>query len=390
LTVFRRWYFLLFLAALFLAGTVYAQSGVRFENVTAVYEFGKQVTFTAEIRGEEIRKVTLFVQADGEPQARTYVFQPRLDKTYVWTLSLVQDALPPFARVRYWYGVETDAGNVLSPRYSFNYVDDRFDWQELAGDQVTVHWYAGDLAFGQAALEIAAETVRRMRPLAPVPDGFHLDVYLYASYEDMAGTLGEGTPAWVGSHAYPGLSTALVVAAPEVGQRAHMEKQIPHEVMHILLDVTTDGRAGALPAWLREGLASLAEWTPDAEYARALESAAGQGALLPIADLCVVFPLDSSGAYLAYAESDSFVRYLRGQYGDDGLQRLSQAYAAGRDCNGGIWTAFGVPLDLLDYRWREATLQQNLWGILWRDLGGYLVLWLLVLLIPFFGFFRRK
>lgn len=388
--MFRRWGFLLLLAVLFLAGTAYAQGGLRFENVTATYEFGKQATFTAEIRGENIRKVTLFVQADGASQARAYAFQPRLDETYSWTLSLTKDVIPPFAQVRYWYGVETDTGSVLSPRYSFTYVDDRFNWQELTGEQVTVHWYAGDLPFGQVALEVAEETLRRVRPLAPVPAGFHVDVYLYASYEDLAGTLGEGTPAWVGSHAYPGLSTALVVAAPEVGQRAHLEKQIPHEIMHILLNVTTDGRAGALPAWLREGLASLAEWTPDADYAQALESAARQGSLLPIADLCAAFPPDSSGAYLAYAESDSFVRYLRGQYGDDGLQQLIQAYATGRDCNGGVWATLGVPLDLLDYRWREATLQQNLLAILWHELGSYLVLWLLVLLIPFFGFFRQK
>jgi hypothetical protein len=378
------------LLAFGLAGRAHAQGGVRFENVEAVYVFGKRVTFQAKIHGEDIRSVTLFMQAEGEPQARSYSLAPRLDETYTWTVLLQQDTLPPFAHVRYWYGVETGRGNVLSPRYSFDYVDDRFEWKELTGAFTTVHWYAGDLSFGQSALEIADETVRRMRLLAPVPERYHLDIYLYASYADLAGTLGEGVPAWVGSHAYPGLSTALVVAAPEVEQRAHMEKQIPHEVMHLLIDAASDGRADLLPAWLREGLASLAEWTPEIGYAQALEIAAQQGTLLSMSELCVTFPLDNARAYLAYAESDSFVRYLRHQYGDDGLWRLTQSYAAGRDCNGGAWDAFGVPLDLLDYRWREATLEENLWAALWRDLSGYLVLLGLVLLTPWLALFHKK
>ena len=37
------------------------------------------------------------------------------------------------------------------------YSDDRIDWQTLEGDVVRVHWYEGDEAFGERALQIGDE-----------------------------------------------------------------------------------------------------------------------------------------------------------------------------------------------------------------------------------------
>ena len=264
--------------------------------------------------------------------------------------------------------------------------DNRYDWQTLTSGPIRLHWYAGDLAFGQAALDVALATLDRMRPLAAPSATEALDVYIYASYEDLAGALGEGTAVWVGSHAYPDLAAALVVVAPGVDQRATMEQHISHEVMHLLLNQSTGGRASRLPLWLREGLASQAEVIPYPGYAQALFAARDERAILPVGDLCLAFPPDSGRAYLAYAESDSFVRYLRGRFGDEAMRQLIAAYAEGRDCESGIWQVYGLPLDLLFWQWREAVLGENAWALALRDLAPYLVLAGVVLLVPFLQF----
>ena len=65
---------------------------------------------------------------------------------------------------------------------------------------------------------------------------------------------------------------------------------------------------------------------------------------MPIADICDAFPLDASRAYLAYAKSQSFVRFLRDTYGTASLQALVSAYADGLGCEQGVTRALNTSL----------------------------------------------
>ncbi len=386
--MFKRAVRIFLFLALWGGGLARAQSGADGFTAQVTYAFAQEMIFRVRLPAHVSPdgEVFAFVQAEGEPQARVLHLQPQPDGSYLGRLDLNQAALPPFALVRYWFGAEQEGKNLLSQRYTLRYVDNRYPWQTLAEDGVNVHWYAGDLAFGQAVLETALATRERMRPLAPFPAEARLDVYVYASYEDLAGTLGEGAAAWVGSHAYPGLSVALAVVPPGVEQRARMEQHISHEVMHILLDFSTEGRTANLPLWLREGLASLAEPVPDAGYEQALRAARAENALLPLDTLCLAFPPDSGRAYLAYAESASFVRYLRARFGDQALRHLVQVYADGRDCASGVQAVYGVSLDALNHQWRSDALEENPWQLALPALAPYLVLVAIVLLVPLWQF----
>ncbi len=378
------------LAVLLLAGVfpAQAQGGLGFADVQHEYLFGQQARFSVRLTGETPpQRVLLFVQAQGESQARTFTLTPQGEGRYQTELDLHTASFPPFAEVQFWFGAETEKEVFFSQRYTFRYADNRYPWQTLAAEAVRLHWYAGDAAFGQAALDVALATVNRMRPLAPLPEGRQLDVYIYASYEDLASALGEGAAVWVGSHAYPGLSVALVAIAPGVDQRAQMETHIPHEVMHLLLAASVPEGAERLPAWLREGLASLAEVIPDPGYRQALQAAYEEDALLPLRDLCTAFPPDSRRAYLAYAEADAFVRYLRGQYGDETLRRLVRAYADGRSCEKGAEQILGLSLDELMRQWQAAEWGETVWLLVLRRLAPYLVLAGAILLTPLWQFF---
>ncbi len=381
---------LVWLGLLWMTTGVHAQTDVQFEAVQVRYTFAETMTFSAQVTPSDapLRSVTLFLQAPGESQTRVYVFEPHPDGHYDFTLPLEDAALVPFSQLTFWYGATLDDDTtILSVRYHFTYDDNRFTWQTLESGQISVHWYAGDLAYGQMALDVAAQTAARMQTLAALPSDARLNVYLYASFEDLRAALPSEEAEWVGSHAYPPLGVALVTVPPGVEQRSQMERQIPHEVMHVLIYQSVSGDYDNLPVWLREGLASQAELHTNPDYAQTLQAASQAGAILHLSDLCQTFPLDSGRAFLAYAESDSFVRWLRGKYGDASLRSLMQAYADGLSCSQGAWQALGTPLDLLEYRWREDVLGERAWRVALRALWPYLVLLASILLVPFWQFF---
>jgi hypothetical protein len=185
----------------------------------------------------------------------------------------------------------------------------------------------------------------------------------------------------------------MVVIEPGAEQSILMEQRIPHELMHVMLYRRVGAGYGNIPTWLREGMATLAEIYPNPDYDRVLADAAATDKLIPLKDLCASFPANAGEAFLAYAESRSFARYLHGTYGSAGLLSLAASYADGVDCERGTERAFGVSLSKLELDWRESVLGQKALGLALRNMMPYLVLLCLVLLVPFLGglsLIRRK
>jgi hypothetical protein len=138
------------------------------------------------------------------------------------------------------------------------------------------------------------------------------------------------------------------------------------------------------PAWLLEGIASMVEY-PNPDYRYALDVASKKDALIPFENLCASFPTDVSNASLAYAQSQSFVTYIRETYGTSGLTRLTKSYSEGFNCELGATNALGTPLSQLDARWRESVLGQNITGVAIRNLLPFVLLMALVLVVPVWG-----
>jgi len=107
--------------------------------------------------------------------------------------------------------------------------------------------------------------------------------------------------------------------------------------------------------------------------------------LIPLKDLCTSFPSEEGQAFLAYAESRSFARYLHDTYGSSGLMSLTAAYADGLDCEHGTERAFGTSLSTLEEKWRSSISGQNRLLPALQNISPYLVLLCLVLIIPFIG-----
>jgi hypothetical protein len=177
----------------------------------------------------------------------------------------------------------------------------------------------------------------------------------------------------------------MVTIEPGAEQRITMEQRIPHELMHVMLYRNVGAGYNNIPAWLREGMAALAELYPNADYDRVLANAVTNNNLIPLNDLCLSFPTDAGQAFLAYAESRSFTGYLHETYGSSGLQNLVRSYADGVNCERGTERAFGVALSRLETEWRSAVLGQNALLSALQNISPYLVLLCPVLVIPLIG-----
>jgi hypothetical protein len=265
-------------------------------------------------------------------------------------------------------------------KLTFTYEDNRFAWQTLDSDPFRVHWYEGDVSFAQDVLNTAQAGLERARSLLSLaePAG-RIDIYAYASGQEMQSTLRLGGLSWIAGHADPELGIMIVTLAPGPDQRRETERQIPHELMHILMYQAIGPAYYSLPTWLKEGLASNNEPRPNPDYYIILQSAVEKESLIPLIYLCQSFPSDSS-VYLAYAESASFISYLHLVYGPAGLQSLVERYVAGMGCEQAPEAAVGRSLGQLETDWRRTTLGEDVLLSAFENLLPWFILIALALL----------
>ena len=400
MTLNRASYFPLFtflviaLAILSNAHPTEAQSGIELEDVRAEVKFGERVTFFATVKTSvPLQSVSIIIldESQGIRQMEPLNVQP--DGHTEFILDTKQTVIRPFSDLKWSYQFTlSDGSSTNSEIYSVRYADDRFAWQTLQSGTLSVHWYSGDSSFGQAALDTVQAGLSSVSRLVAVDLAQPIEFYIYANANDLRATLNEEDSHWIAGHADPSLGVVMVVIEPGADQKITMEQRIPHELMHVMMARAVGAGYQNIPAWLREGTATLVEMYPNSDYDRVLADAAANNDLIPIADLCASFPADTGQAFLAYAESKSFTNYLHETFGSSGLLKLASAYADGIDCKSGIEQAFGVSLSLLEARWHSAAFGKKSILPALQNMTPYLVLLCLVLIVPLIGILttRRK
>ena len=379
--------------------TVIAAERITVVESKASHSFAQQVTFTLRATSDvDITQVYLFFHATGDERAESVsvAIEPSREISVNHVHQLRHSPLPPFATVNFWWQIEDAAGDSLTTeRQQFQYTDNRFRWEQVSTNGLTVHWIEGqgDPAFGQAALDIAQASVEAINTelRAPVPDS--IDVYIYDAQHNLDAAMVLTGREWVSGQAHPELGVVVVAIPFGDGHTSRMMRYIPHEITHLLVyQAVKPANYGYVPEWLDEGLATANERLPTPEYAVALEEARAQGQLLPMEDLCVPFSPNSHTAFLSYAQSGSVVQFVRQRYGAQGIRALLTAYADGASCEGGVQEALNISFSGLETAWQASLEPQASWRVLVKQIGIWVGLWLLSLLVavPMIGGLRRR
>lgn len=353
------------------ASPVQAQVGIIHDSSEVIYTFGGQMIFTLVAHSEaDIVKATLIVRI-GDAD-RTDVYEepitpaPRLETKY--TRDLQAEPIPPFAPVHYsWLLTDADDHTLMTEEKILFYEDNRFDWQAVGRGAVVAHWYNGDVAFGQATADIgykALNQVSRFLGAQPPPE---VNVYVYANVDDLQSGLRLGGRTWVGGHADPELGVVLVTAAPGPEAVINLERDLPHELAHVMVYQIVGPGYDRMPRWLDEGLAMNSEQQPRSDLEVALNKAAQADNLLPLNVLCAPFGIDFNQAVLSYAQSKSVVRYILDRWGSARMNELLLAYRDGATCEGGVQREFNLSLPELQAEWQSDVLEASPLSIFVRD-----------------------
>lgn len=354
-----------------------AQAAAEFTAQALEYRFGEQLHFTAEFASPAII-LEGYVFYQSGPQGRVWVYEGEInDQRLVVDVPLEPGNQPQaFSDLRYWFRIASDHGEFFeSPIYTHYYDDNRFEWQRAELAPFELYWHSGQAQDAAAALQAAHAGLQRVQALLPLPAPPSLTLRVYQQATDAERAAQSAGYPWSNGHMPPGQGPMLFAGGAEA---AVFEQQVAHEVAHHVLyaGLGAEGYAN-LPAWLNEGIASLAEGQPDPQRAALLQAAT----LLPVYTLCQTMPTDPAQAHIAYAQSAALTRYLLERFNNTGFGILVEAYARSGDCIQAPQAAFGVDLLQLELDWRRATFETPglLSQVQWRPLGlaalVALVLW---------------
>lgn len=364
---------LLFTIALILAYTplAQAQGEVQVTDLQINHLFGREIMITAEVQPvSKVDSVKIIIQSQDGAIIASDALEPSLAGSLNYRLDLIEKPVRAFSQLFIWFEIELSSGGTYNTEPTqWLYDDNRFDWLGFQNLALNVFWYQPDAELGQTIFNTAMEGLDRIQSMldVPVPEG--ISIYAYTNAVDMQETLmfSGGSSFWIAGHAAPDLDVIVVSLPPGPEQSLEIKRQIPHELVHILLYRKMENGYANLPRWLNEGLASTAELFPNPDYQLLLEKAYERQSLIPIHDLCASFPMDAASFQLSYAEAYAFTHYLQETYGKDKINDLIQTYTRGLSCDQGIQDTFQQPLSELETAWRQAMFNENQILNLWME-----------------------
>ncbi len=335
------------------------QAGEWVKEVALTYEFGSTLEISAVVQAPQAKFFTLYLQPEGQ-SSRQIEFIPNSEGKVDISFDLNVDPLKPFARVYYWFELENpDGTQIQSPSYWFDYLDNRYTWKTNATDLFDIAWVQGDAAFGQQLQEIAQAGLKKSTQVLPTAPSLPVRIFVYPDNTALEEAMNLANQDWAAGHTAPDIGVIVVSNGSPSSDLVEMERQVPHELMHLLIYQTTGGNPGFVPVWLSEGLATHAELYPDPDLQRVLIEIQSRGKLLPMESLCLGFSSDANLAQLGYAQSASFTQYLLSRFGSEIFPTLLQASTSGQSCSNLVQTTTGVSLTQLENDWLQDSFEVN-------------------------------
>jgi hypothetical protein len=355
----RRLLGLLLLLILALPPAAAAQDPIRVLDQRVETAFRDYITFHISLESDEdIAEARLMYRVAGQiATARGDAdVEPGAPVEASYTIEQERDYLPPGSELEYWWRITDAGGNELKTEpQALVYVDERHDWQVLQSDRLSLYWYEGDRAFGEALFDQANETLDQVEAEAGVHVELPVKIFIYANFNDLRDAIAVGSQEWTGGQAFTEQGVVVIGVSP--GDLDYGLAATPHELTHLVIHQATDNPFGDIPRWLDEGLAVYMSDELDATwrgYRQLVSRSADQGELMTLQTLSSSFPADSDRAGLAYAQSGLVVEFIIEEYGQEAMAELLDIFSQGALYDEALQEALGVDTWGLDRAWREA------------------------------------
>ncbi len=356
----RRWILaVVLISSLTLPAPVAAQGPIQVLDQSVETAFRDYITFNISLESESnITEVRLLYRVAGQlATARGDAdFEPGTRVEASFTIDQKRDYLPPGTELEYWWQITNEGGDSLKtePQHLL-YMDERHDWQTLSSDRLTLYWYNGDRAFGEALFDQANKTLDQIENEAGVKVEVPVKIFIYGSFADLHDAIAVGAQEWTGGQAFTDQGVVVIGVSPDDLDYGLIAT--PHELTHLVIHQATDNPFGDIPRWLDEGLAVYMSGELDApwrDYRDMVARSARQGKLMTLQTLSSSFPADSEQAGLAYAESGVVVEFIIKHYGQKAMAHLLEIFSQGALYDDALEQALGVDTWGLDNAWRES------------------------------------
>lgn len=353
----------LLVLALFLMSTplVSAQNAtiqIMDQNVKSQFRDHITAELTAE-HASEITNVEFFYRVVGQRATNRNVAEFEPGKTIKASYSIDQTQndtyMPPGTELEYWWRLTDAEGNTLKTEPElYLYLDNRFDFKTLHNDRLTLYWYNGGRAFGEALFKQANKGLDQLEEDIGVSLERPIKIFIYGTQEDLISALSLSAQEWTGGVAYTDYGVVVIgIRADNLdwGLRA-----MTHEMTHLVIHQATDNPYGDLPRWLDEGLAVYNEDPErlDEQFQETFNEAVTNNSLMTLQTLSSTFPADPLAANLAYGESGAVVGFIIHNYGSDAMKDLLEIFSEGSLYDDALEQALGEDTQSLDNAFRTS------------------------------------
>jgi hypothetical protein len=361
--IFTQLFFKVSLAFLILGLVVpgvAAQEAIKVADEGVEANFREHLTFTLNAAGSaEIVEVDLLYQVVGQlaTSRNEAEFTPgtSIEAEFKIDQTKPENYMPPGTELNYWWKLVDAAGNELrTEKQTYLYLDNRYEWQTLQNDRLTLYWYEGDDSFGQALFDRANVALDTLASDVGISLEDPIKVFIYASHEDLLRALSSSAQEWTGGQAFTTFGVVVIGVHPsqlDWGLRA-----TTHEMSHLVIHQATDNPYRGLPRWLDEGIAVYNEDTEQLvdDFAPIFDEAVKRNELMTLRTLSSPFPGDPLLANLAYGQSGAVVKFIIDTYGPEKMGELLSIFAEGSLDDEALEMALGVNTDGLDNAFRAS------------------------------------
>ncbi len=260
---------------------------------------------------------------------------------------------PPGTKIEYSFEIRDKAGAVVRTEPTeFVYEDNRFEWDTVVEDLITVYYY-GEYVRDRAevVLEAAKQNLEKMLPVLGIAPTEPLRIVSYNNYRHMSPALPFRSQA-----VSEGLQTQGMAFGEERVLLVHgfdptVTGTVSHEFTHLLVSEAAGPAISQVPSWLNEGLAEYGNIDPTDDYDAALRYGIFTRRIKPLWYLNV-FGGTPEDIIIAYGQGRSVVQYMIDTWGIDRMAALFPVLQQTLDIDQALLEVYGLDQYGLDSAWR--------------------------------------